>query len=297
MSVAPRKDSGVNKFRDDCRRQIQECRHPELTYARKCVLLKLADLIDDRKDWTAYPAFSKLAKYASVSRDTAIRAVNVGKKVGLLVRVKRAGIRGLGGTTNRYEFRPNEVAGETGSESERGSRRATAYREKEVAGRPPKRSQACNQRSSRPATQQSNRQSNLHSKTAPPSSSVEPDAVVAKKELGEEGRQPEPPVWTTPSITEVEDAPTLRKLARQKLYERAVEEVFTPSDVPQRFYRVRKQTKDELDAEMAAGGLDLSASKRRGNYSCRSLGDYFCCSPLIGGFCGLRYRRHHVTTN
>jgi hypothetical protein len=100
----------VNKYRDRCRKLIQECRHPEMTRARKLVLLKLADLIDGREGNTAYPAFNTLAEYAGVSRLTAIRAVNIGKKIGLLVRVKGVGKRGPGGTSNRYGFRLKEVS-------------------------------------------------------------------------------------------------------------------------------------------------------------------------------------------
>jgi hypothetical protein len=94
-----------NKYRKLCRRLVNECKHPEMTHARKLVLLKLADLIDDREGFTAYPAFATMAEYAGVSRDTAIRAVNIGKKIGLLIRVKGAGKKGLGGTSNRYGFR------------------------------------------------------------------------------------------------------------------------------------------------------------------------------------------------
>ena len=43
MGAAPRKDSGVNKFRDDCRKLVRECQHPELTVTAKFVLLTLID--------------------------------------------------------------------------------------------------------------------------------------------------------------------------------------------------------------------------------------------------------------
>ena len=42
-----RRSITVNKYRELCRRLVNECAHPEMTHARKLVLLKLADLIDD----------------------------------------------------------------------------------------------------------------------------------------------------------------------------------------------------------------------------------------------------------
>ena len=96
-----------------------------------------------------------------------------------------------------------------------------------------------------------------HLRGAPPSPPLESGAVVAegKKGVGEEGSGL--PVWTTPSLVEIKYTPELRKL-----YERA-EEVYTPGPVPQRYWRKRKQTREEFDAEMAARGMDMSASRRR----------------------------------
>lgn len=187
--VPPPKPNGkghgmnINKYRGLCRRVVNECSHPELTHARKLVLLKLADLIDEREGYTAYPAFNTLAEYAGVSRDTAIRAVNVGKKIGLLIRVKGAGKKGLGGTSNRYGFRLKEVA-DTLLLSEA----------KEVAGELLKRSQACIERGSRRATQPS--KDHLKDLEAPPSSSgLNGHSSVGSKEgVGEKAR------WTKPIV-------------------------------------------------------------------------------------------------
>jgi hypothetical protein len=245
----------VNKYRGLCRRLINECRDPRLTHARKLVLLKLADLIDSREGNTAYPAFNTLAAYAGVSRDTAIRAVNIGKKIGLLIRVKGAGKRGLGGTSNRYGFRLKEVA-DTLLLSD-------VPDAKEVAGAPLKRLQASTERSSRRATQQSKDNLTDTLRAAPPSASFGNAAVVAEEEgkAGKKevvgGEESKPLAWKTPTLTEVEYTPELRKL-----HERATDEVYTAGDVPRRFYRVRKQTLEEFRAEMAAKGMDMSASKR-----------------------------------
>jgi hypothetical protein len=94
---------------------------------------------------------------------------------------------------------------------------------------------------------------------APPPSSFGNDAVVAKEEkkgVGEEGSGL--PAWTIPSLEEIPYTPELRKL-----YERAEEEVYTPGPVPQRHWCKRKQTREEFDAEMAARGINMDASRRR----------------------------------
>ena len=73
--------------------------------------------------------------------------------------------------------------------------------------------------------------------------------------MGEEGS--DLLAWTTPSLEEIEYTPELRKL-----YEQA-EEVYKPGSVPQRYWRKRKQNREEFDLEMAARGMDMSASRRR----------------------------------
>ena len=152
-----------------------------MTHARKLVLLKLADLIDDRQGFTAYPAFTTMAKYANVSRDTAIRAVNIGKQIGLLIRVKGAGKKGLGGTSNRYGFRLKEVADVL-----------LLSDAKEVAGEPLKRSQASIERSSRPATQQA--EDKRKDNSAEDSRPYSVDSLIAKEfgECGPEAPKNEP---------------------------------------------------------------------------------------------------------
>jgi hypothetical protein len=153
--------------------------------------------------------------------------------------------------SNRYGFRVETVAGVLPFQ----------HLVEENSSRPaPETVAARHQNSSSAATQQSkdNLIDNLILESAPPSSSFGNDAVVAKEEkkgVGEEGGGL--PVWTTPSLDETEYTPELRKV-----YERA-EEVYTPGPVPQRFWRKRKQTPEEFDAEMAASGMDMSASRRR----------------------------------
>jgi hypothetical protein len=128
-----------------------------------------------------------------------------------------------------------------------------------VAREPSTQWHASAQPSGTPATQSSNDHLNDHLilESAPPPSSFGNDAVVAegKKGVGEEGS--DLLAWTTPSLEEIEYTPELRKL-----YEQA-EEVYTPGSVPQRYWRKRKQNREEFDLEMAARGMDMSASRRR----------------------------------
>lgn len=219
----------VNKYRGLCRRAVNECSHPEMTFARKLVIHKLADLIDDREGYTAYPAFTTLATYAGVSRDTAIRAVNIAKKIGLLIRVKGAGKKGLGGTTNRYGFRLKEVAGVLPLSDV-----------KEVAGEPPKRSQACIERSSRPATQHTkDRLIDL--------AKEEEEKKVGLGERSERASKEDLP-WKTPVLTEIEYTPELRKL-----YEESSEEVYTPGPVPRRYWRKPRMSTQSFSEKFKAG--------------------------------------------
>jgi Helix-turn-helix domain len=105
MSEHRPKSSGVNKFRDRWRQQIGECEHPDLTMARKLILLRLVDYTNS-KDFTAWPSFDALADDLRLSRRTVIRAINTGRKVGLLKRTLKGGKTRRGGTSNRYIFDP-----------------------------------------------------------------------------------------------------------------------------------------------------------------------------------------------
>jgi hypothetical protein len=224
-----------NKYRGLCRRLVNECTHPELTHARKLVLLKLADLIDDREGFTAYPAFTTMAQYAGVSRDTAIRAVNVSKKIGLLIRVKGSGKKGLGGTSNRYGFRLKEVAGVP--------LLSETAEKKEVAGEPPKRSQASHERGSRPATQQE-RDKQTYKKKEETKDLEEKTRWVGERAPA--GPKSEPFPWIDiafGSATRIYTVPLMPRICSAPKFDMAA-----------------------FRAEMAARGLDLSESRRRRPY-------------------------------
>jgi hypothetical protein len=101
----------INKYRDLCRQRIRECEHPLITTARKFVLLRLVDYING-DDFTAWPAFDTLADDLGIDRSTVIRAINAGRKAGLLERIYKGGKTRRGGTSNRYRFNLDLVAGE-----------------------------------------------------------------------------------------------------------------------------------------------------------------------------------------
>jgi hypothetical protein len=104
---------GINKYRGLCRTLIYACRHPELTSARKNVLLALVDSVNDEEDYTAWPSFDGLAARTGVDRRTAIRAINIGRKLGLLQRIYKGGIKVGRNYTNRYRFLVDVVTGQT----------------------------------------------------------------------------------------------------------------------------------------------------------------------------------------
>jgi hypothetical protein len=246
----------INKYRDLCRKLIYECRDRELTRARKNVLLALVDCVNDREGYSAWPAFDSLADKVGADRRTAIRAINVGRKIGLLQRIYKGGQTCRGGTSNRYRFCIDPVSGVT-----LGQHVPDMSGDNDlVSGQTPTQCQTSAQPSVRPDTQSSNDHLNDHLiLKAPPSPSFGNDAVVAKEEkkgVGEEGSDLQ--AWTTPSLEEIPYTPELRKL-----YERAEEEVYTPGPVPQRHWCKRKQTREEFDAEMAARGINMDASRRR----------------------------------
>jgi hypothetical protein len=73
------KGMNINKYRGFCRDLIYACKDPELTSARKHVLLALVDYVNDQEGYTAWPAFNRLAEGLGIDRRTAIRAINVGR--------------------------------------------------------------------------------------------------------------------------------------------------------------------------------------------------------------------------
>ena len=100
----------INKYRDLCRKRIRECKAPALTHAYKSVLLRLVDYVNS-DDFTAWPAFDTLADDVGVHRATVIRAINVGRKLGLLKRIYKGGKKSGRGISNRYVFVLDTVAG------------------------------------------------------------------------------------------------------------------------------------------------------------------------------------------
>jgi hypothetical protein len=102
----------INKYRDLCRKLIRQSQHRELTPARKHVLLVLVDYINDEENYTAWPSFDTLAEDAGCHRLTAIKALNTGRRVGVVERVYKGGKYKRGGTSNRYRFPIDPVSGQ-----------------------------------------------------------------------------------------------------------------------------------------------------------------------------------------
>ena len=96
----------VNKYRHLCRLQIAGC--PELSPAHKVVLMTLTDYIN-RKTFIAWPDFDTLAENCDVDRRTAIRAINEGRRLWHIVRIRRGGKVAGRGISNQYVFRLKHV--------------------------------------------------------------------------------------------------------------------------------------------------------------------------------------------
>lgn len=177
----------INKYRDLCRKRIRECR--DLTHAYKSVLMRLVDYVNS-DDFTAWPAFDTLADDVGVHRATVIRAVNVGRKLGLLKRIKKGGKKNGRGIPNRYVFALDIVAGVQPCQVSRDN--------DIVAGEYPTQSQDSARHSSSPATQSSNDLLNDNLIIAPPSASPS-DFEIEKEEKKEVGEK-------VPSYTEIREA-------------------------------------------------------------------------------------------
>ena len=170
--LQPAPKGNINKYRDLCRKRIRECKDPALTHAYRSVLMRLVDYVHG-DDFTAWPAFDTLAVDVGVHRATAIRAVNAGRKLGLLRRIKKGGKKKGRGISNRYVFTPDIVAGVQPCQPVRDN--------DIVAGEYLTQSQDSARHSSRAATLSSNYHLKDNLK-APPSSSFENSAVVAQQE-------------------------------------------------------------------------------------------------------------------
>jgi hypothetical protein len=89
MNVSPPKQKGknINKFRDQCRKWVNES---ALTPAQKLVLHRLIDYVN-RESLIAWPSLDTLAADTGVSRRTAINAVNGARKLGVVERPYKGG--------------------------------------------------------------------------------------------------------------------------------------------------------------------------------------------------------------
>jgi hypothetical protein len=92
----------INKYRHLCRLQIAGC--VELNHAHKVVLMTLTDYIN-RHSFIAWPDFDTLGENCDVDRSTVIRAINEGRRLGHIVRIRRGGRRGNKAVSNQYVFR------------------------------------------------------------------------------------------------------------------------------------------------------------------------------------------------
>jgi hypothetical protein len=94
----------INQYRHWCRLKVAGC--IELSPAHKVVLMTLADYLN-RDSFLAWPDFDTLADNCDMDRRTVIRAINEGRRLGHIKKVRQGG-RGLRpgghGVSNQYAF-------------------------------------------------------------------------------------------------------------------------------------------------------------------------------------------------
>jgi hypothetical protein len=90
----------INKYRDLCRDLVNAS---ELTPALKLVLVRLAYYVNS-EDYTAWPDFDTLTADTGVGRATVARAINEGRRLGIIRRIYKGGKKNGRGTSNRYIF-------------------------------------------------------------------------------------------------------------------------------------------------------------------------------------------------
>jgi Helix-turn-helix domain len=216
----------INKYRDLCRKLINEC--TDLTPAHKLVLLKLADYVNS-KDYTAWPSFTTLAADCGASLRTVVRAIDAARRLRVLKCLYLGGMTRRGGTSNRYQFYVT-------TQCQPDTRSADDL----VPTSPrPSANQSITQ--CQVGTVSSNR-SSKGSSHAPPSSSFGNDAVGAEEERkraadeeatsGSPSHNPSseiPKRWTRPIVY------SERPRTAEDDYE--VEEVYEPGPVPRRWFR------------------------------------------------------------
>jgi hypothetical protein len=87
----------INQYRHWCRLKVAGC--IELSPAHKVVLMTLADYVN-RDSFLAWTDFDTLAENCDMDRRTVIRAINEGRRLGHIKRVRHGGR----GVSNQYAF-------------------------------------------------------------------------------------------------------------------------------------------------------------------------------------------------
>jgi hypothetical protein len=235
----------INKYRGLCRQLIYACVDPQLTPTRKHVLLALVDHVNDREDYTAWPSFDRLAELVGTDRRTTIRAVNIGRKLGIVERIYRGGMVARGGASNRYRFCINVVSGQQW---------------KLVSGETPLQSG----QSGRTSVRRDVELVSGHSRT-----SVRPDTLSSKEHLNNNLRESAASsssalravvVGAADSLTTSDNQSPEQAETSAKGVGEGVESPVNTSDSP-KAEPARRQTIEEFRAEMSARGLNMGASR------------------------------------
>jgi hypothetical protein len=188
MNVSPPKPTGnnINKFRDQCRKWVNES---TLFPAQKLVLCKLADYVNS-ESLVAWPSFDRLAADTGVSRRTVVNAINAARKLGVVKRIYRGGKLNGKGRSNSYLFPIYEHSATVAQcHGDNGDIVQSTTEHSATDDRTP-----CNR-----CTLSSNDLLKDNLRGSPPSSSgLDGHSSVVAQERGSGEEEENPLVWTTP---------------------------------------------------------------------------------------------------
>jgi hypothetical protein len=193
----------INIYREACRDLV--AKHPKLSPLRRLILVRLTHYIN-RHTWDAFVSEETMAKDCRTTTRTIRRAFEDGKALGIIERTRR-GNQYIGASHHVFKLKHPEV-----------------HRTPEAVHRT---LEASAPDSSVPLTSDEH----LNNLTSKKDMDMEVKEVV-----GEQGEPEKPLAWTTPSLTEIEYTPELKRLYLLAKHSKAAE-VYSPGVVPQRYWR------------------------------------------------------------
>jgi hypothetical protein len=223
----------INKFRDECRKWVNVSPLPP---AQKLVLCKLADYVNS-ESLVAWPSFDTLAADTGVSRRTVVNAINSARKIGVIKRLYKGALNGRG-RSNCYLFPLYDRHSANFAPCQHVSADDTVQ-----TTTPRSANDDATQCKSCTLSSNNHLKDNLRESAASSSSALRAIVVGVASHLTSSDNQ----------ISEQADS-SVKGLGE------GVEIPAAPSDNP-RSEPAQRQSVEEVHAEMAARGMDMSASR------------------------------------